>query len=127
MRPSSASVASTSAEKREISPDICSWRCARVSASLRTVRLSSSLLRMARWNTAIERASAPISSLRSLNGTAIETSPAATASVTRVISAIGLATLREITSAPAAASMTAKPASRLSHRAVLSMAVVISP
>ena len=37
-----------SAEKCEIWLDICSWRCARVSASLRTVRLSSSLLRMAR-------------------------------------------------------------------------------
>ena len=81
---------------------------------------------MARWNTPIERASAPISSLRSLNGTEIEASPAATASVTRVMSAIGLATLREITHAPAVASSTAKHASRLSHMAVLSMPVLIS-
>ena len=38
---------------------------ARVWASSSTVRLSSSLRRMASWNTAIERASAPISSRRS--------------------------------------------------------------
>ena len=81
---------------------------------------------MARWNTAIERASAPISSLRSLNGTATEASPAATASVTRVMSAIGLATPREIISAPAIASTTASAPSRLSHKAVLSMAADIS-
>jgi hypothetical protein len=42
---------------------------------LSTVRLSSSLLRIAFWNTPIERASAPISSLRSLNGMAIVPSP----------------------------------------------------
>ena len=76
---------------------------------------------MARWNTAIERASAPISSLRSLNGIEIAASPPATCSVTRVISASGLATLREIISTPASASMTAKAASTLSHSAVWSM------
>ena len=56
MRPSSASVASTSAPKRVISADIRSWRCARACASSTTILLSSSLRRMASWNTAIERA-----------------------------------------------------------------------
>ena len=66
MRPSSASVASISAPKRAISADICSCRLARAPAHRsRTVRLSSSLRRMASWNTAIERASAPTSSPRS--------------------------------------------------------------
>ena len=48
-------------------------------------------------NTPIERASAPISSPRSLNGTSTEPSPSATATVTRVMAASGLATLRMIT------------------------------
>ena len=74
---------------------------------------------MARWNTAIERASAPISSRRSAKGTATSASPAATASVTRVMALIGCATPREMISAPATASITAKPASRLSCIAVL--------
>ena len=60
------------------------------SASPLTVRLSSSFLRMAFWNTPIERASAPISSRRSRNGTSIAVSPAATVSVTPVMAASGL-------------------------------------
>ena len=76
---------------------------------------------MACWNTSIERASAPISSPRPLNGTETTASPAATASVTRVISASGCATPRRIIIAPASARTTAKPARTLSHSAVWSM------
>ena len=65
MRPSADTVASTSALNWLISADIRSWRVARLWASSMMVRLSSSFLRMASWNTEIERASAPTSSPRS--------------------------------------------------------------
>ncbi len=121
IRPSSASVFSTAVENCDISFDICCCRCAFRSALLRTVRLSSSLLRIAFWNTPIERASAPISSLRSLNGMEIAESPAATAAVTLVISVIGLVTLRAMIATPMSASTTAMAPSTVSNNAVWSI------
>ena len=84
-----------------------------------TVLFSSTLRRMASWNTAIERARAPISSPRSLYGTRCTASPAATASVTRVTAASGRATDRRITSAPIIASNKAA-----APNAVISIALV---
>ena len=79
---------------------------------------------MASWNTPIERASAPISSPRSLYGIDTRGSPAATASVTRVISASGCATRAQIISAPTAASMTAKRGEHAQPQAVVVDAAV---
>ena len=85
----------------------------RISVSLSTVRLSSSLRCMVLWKTPIERASAPISSARSPYGIVMPAVPVATASVTPVMCASGRATARQIMKPPNAASMRAASANAL--------------